>query len=200
MSLASKLSQFRAESEEGNQMEKMDLIRQMSLAELSKETIQFGKAKVGQPFPQAYQDTKWTEWFVGQYEKSTKEAHAKYITYVEKKLDQEIEMSKGKGKGKKPVIKMSEKKMTSEEIRGAQKVTESEASSWEAIKDELSDQESFHLEPHGMPELTDHVDQLQEGHRELNNRVTQMENVLQEVLHHVKNLSMQPPQWRLTHK
>ena len=37
---------------------------------------------MGMPFPEAFSDHKWTDWFVSQYEKSTKEAHQKFIMYA----------------------------------------------------------------------------------------------------------------------
>lgn len=74
--------------------------KKLTLKELEAEKIAFGKAKLGVPFSEAFADYKWAEWFIGQYEKSTKEAHQKYVMYVEKKLDQEIKEEKDKKNSK----------------------------------------------------------------------------------------------------
>lgn len=65
-------------------------IKAMDLATLEQETIGFGKAHLRQPFPQAFEDHGWTDWFVKSYEWSGKESHVKYLTYVEKRLDHKI--------------------------------------------------------------------------------------------------------------
>ena len=78
---------LRAKKETSHAADRLTEIKHMSLEELDKETIQFGKAKAGVKFAKAFEDHKWTEWFVSQYEKSDKIAHQKYIAYVEKRLD-----------------------------------------------------------------------------------------------------------------
>ena len=90
MALSQKLKSYRNANEETNTEGQLKSVRQMSLADLEKEVIQFGKAKCGQTFKTAFEDGRWTDWFVTTYESSTKIEHAKYITYVSKRLDAEI--------------------------------------------------------------------------------------------------------------
>lgn len=74
-------------------------IQKMALEELSEESINSGKAKRGMKFPQAFEDNRWTDWFVGTYEDSPKEEHQKYVVYVDQRLDAGSLQSKGHTKG-----------------------------------------------------------------------------------------------------
>lgn len=63
----------------------------------------FRKAKIGQPFPEAFKDSAWTAWFIWtyEYEKSTKPEHQLSVQYLLKRLGMEIkaEHTKGYSKG-----------------------------------------------------------------------------------------------------
>eukprot|EP00435_Cladocopium_sp_Y103_P015268 s676_g3.t1 len=90
MSIAQKLKQYRAITEDQCSEERMKAIQNMTTDELEKETISFGKANIGMTFSEVFKDHRWTDWFVTTYEQSKKEGHVKYVTYVCKCLDAEI--------------------------------------------------------------------------------------------------------------
>ena len=79
-SLTEKLQLLRAKKETDHAADRLVEIKRMSLADLEKATIQFGKAKAGMKFAQAFEDSKWTDWFVSQHEKSEKIAHQRYTS------------------------------------------------------------------------------------------------------------------------
>ena len=89
-SIAQKLQTFREGQKKTDTQVELQQIKGLSLEQLSAEKISFGKAKLGQEFPKAFNDHAWTDWFVQTYEKSTKPSHQMYIQYVEKRLNAEI--------------------------------------------------------------------------------------------------------------
>eukprot|EP00435_Cladocopium_sp_Y103_P009939 s2791_g2.t1 len=84
MSISQKLKQFRQVQDGQCSEERIKAIYQMALVDLESEVISFGKAKMGVPFKTAFEDNRWTDWFVTTYETSTKESHVKYVAYVSK--------------------------------------------------------------------------------------------------------------------
>eukprot|EP00435_Cladocopium_sp_Y103_P052793 s935_g16.t1 len=182
MSIAQKLKQYRNASEEQCSEERMKAIYQMTIDELEKEVISFGKAKVGVPFTEAFQDGRWTDWFVTTYEKSQKEGHAKYVAYVSKRLDAEINMDaierKSAQKSDQPVTpkitKQSQPPMLSKK--------EKEDFEDESLSEFIPIMESqSHLEEQVMV--------MQEENNNLRGRMTQIEMALQDLIKHVKNLT-----------
>eukprot|EP00435_Cladocopium_sp_Y103_P062876 s1136_g24.t1 len=174
MSLSQKLKTFRESTEGVNSAEKLKALEQMTLQELEGETIQFGKAKLGLPFPQAFEDGRWTDWFVTSYEKSTKIEHAKYVMYVTKRLDAEIEAEKGTRKIK-----------TQPKAKVIPKITKAESAWEEDLEEEFSE---FMPISEGIPNahLEEQVSIVQEENQNLRQRMTQIEMALQELIIHVK--------------
>ena len=68
----------------------LEQVNQMTLEDLSRETIQFGQAKKGLSFLEAFKDHSWADWFISHYEKSDKPQHRKFIRFVELTLDAEV--------------------------------------------------------------------------------------------------------------
>ena len=64
--------QYRETKRRKTPAEGIQKIRLMPVEVLAKDKISFGKAKIGQPFPEAFKDSAWTAWFIWTYEKSTK--------------------------------------------------------------------------------------------------------------------------------
>ena len=79
-SVSQMLQKFREGQEKVEQKEDVTKIRHMFLEILSKEKITFGKAKVGQMFPEVFQDAKWRDWFIRTYENSAKPDHQKFVS------------------------------------------------------------------------------------------------------------------------
>lgn len=176
-SVAQKLQTFRESQKTSDGQIEITKIKAMTLEQLSQEKISFGKAKLGQSFPKVFQDHAWTDWFVQTYEKSTKPAHQMYIQYVEKCLNQEIE------KEFKPIPRKTIPKETS-------KNAEAEAESWDQISETDMTQE-FEMAGVGkLIQVEDQVTSLTLQNQNLASRMTQIEMSMQELLHHVRNLSV----------
>jgi ABC-type uncharacterized transport system permease subunit len=179
MALSQKLKSYRSANEETNTEDQLKSVRQMSLADLEKEVIQFGKAKCGQTFRTAFEDGRWTDWFVTTYESSTKIEHAKYITYVSKRLDAEIAADtkkyKNEGLSKKGSLPTTSKTSPKEEP------------GWEEAS-ELSEFVPI-METSQSALLEEQVSIVQEENHNLRGRMTQIEMAIQELITHVKALT-----------
>ena len=120
-----------------------------------------------------------TDWFVSAYEKSPKPAHQLFIHYVEKRLDMEIQkdLSSGRNTKVKNVTKKSPEMLAAE------------VSSWDEMSEPDPTQE---FEIHGVSKINqmeDQVNSLQQN-QNMAQRMTQVEMALQEVLQHVRGLSV----------
>ena len=177
-SLTEKLQALRAKTEVDQTADQLEEIKKMSLSQLEKETIQFGKAKLGQKFTEAYSDHKWTEWFVTQYEKSDKVAHQKFISYVEKRLDHEIETSPSNVKN----FKKANKPVSSEAswcpVKGEDLQSEESA-------EEMSQKIGTNMK---MSVMEGQVGALMEENKMIHHRMGNIEGVLNELIEHVKAL------------
>ena len=173
-SLTEKLQARRTKTEINQTADQLEEIKKMSLPQLEKETIQFGKAKLGQKFTEAYSDHKWTEWFVTQYEKSDKVAHQKFISYVEKRLDHEIETSPNNVKN----FKKANKPVSSEAswcpVKGEDLQSDDSA-------EDMSQKISTNMK---MSVMEDQVGALMEENKMMGN----IEGILNELIEHVKAL------------
>ena len=149
----------------------------MTLEQLSQESISFGKVKLGQAFPKVFMDSAWTDWFIQTYEKSLKPAHQKYVQYVEKRLNAEIEKD----------FKPTARKMPPKEV---QKAAEVEAESWDQISETDMAQEYEIAGVSKLLQVEDQVSSLALQNQNLAGRMTQIEMSMQELLHHVRNLSV----------
>eukprot|EP00435_Cladocopium_sp_Y103_P047113 s2174_g13.t1 len=158
-------------------------VQKMTLAELETETIQFGKAKYGQTFPTAFKDGKWTDWFVTTYEHSSKIEHVKYVTYVTKRLDAEIEMDRQKGKKKSSAASKSAPAPKLESAWDAPEVDEGDSEFSEFIPILDSPQQVM---------IGEQLSIVQEENHNLRGRMTQIEMAIQELIQHVKAMKTEP--------
>ena len=183
-SIQEQLKAFRESQQKSTDQYELIKIQKMSLEELSAEKIAFGKAKIGQPFEKVFQDAAWTDWFVQTYEKSPKPAHQLYIKYVEKRLNAEItediQKNKANTKGAKLIPKTAQ----------GSEMTAAEVTSWDEISEPDLTQE---FELPGISKLNQVEDQVSSLHlqnQNLVNRMTQMEMTMQELLQHIRGLSV----------
>ena len=86
-----RLQQLRRQQKASQDSVTAEDVKKMTLEELAKEEITFGKTHVGTPFPEMFLNHGYTDWFVGTYHDSPKPAHMKYVRYVELRLDQELQ-------------------------------------------------------------------------------------------------------------
>ena len=87
-SVSQMLQKFRDSQLKEDQKDVISKIRLIPLETLEKEKITFGQAKLGMPFPEVFQDAKWTDWFIRTYEKSGKPEHQMFVQYVTKRIDE----------------------------------------------------------------------------------------------------------------
>lgn len=178
-SVSQKLKSFRESQEKDNAKDEITKIKAMSLEELAMEKIAFGRAKLGQSFETVFQDHQWTDWFVSTYEKSPKPAHQLFVHFVEKRLNQEALKNHKKGY---PSTKDNSKKST--------ETMAAEVNSWDEISEPDFSQEFEIPGVSKINQMEDQVASLQMQNQNMTNRMTQVEMVLQEVLQHVRGLSV----------
>lgn len=183
-SIQQQLKAFRESQQKPTDQYELIKIQKMSLEELAAEKIAFGKAKMGQSFEKVFQDASWTDWFVQTYEKSPKPAHQLYIKYVEKRLNAEItediQKNKVNAKGAKLIPKAAQ----------GSEMTAAEVTSWDEISEPDLTQE---FEVPGISKLNQVEDQVSSLHLQNQNlvhRMTQMEMTMQELLQHIRGLSV----------
>lgn len=181
MSISERLTQFRKENETQTTAEKINEIKGMSLSELEKMKIEFGTAKKGMPFAQAFQDHGWTDWFVKTYEWSGKLSHVKFITYVEKKLDQEVKEAHMKPK----------KIASATEERPKEKKSAPSASteqSWE-MPSESEDDGHFQM-MFNQKDLEERMGYMAQENQQLHQRMASMEMAIHELVNHMKGMAV----------
>ena len=182
MSISQKLKQFRQVQDGQCSEERIKAIYQMALVDLESEVISFGKAKMGVPFKTAFEDNRWTDWFVSTFETSTKESHVKYVAYVSKRLDAEINQEAIERKAIKSVAKPVSPKITKTEPPKMHHFQKEEIDGDESLSEFIP-----------IMETTSHVEEqmqiMHEENQNLRGRMTNIEMAIQELIQHVKNLS-----------
>ena len=179
-SVATKLSQYREGQRKIESKDEMGRIQEMTLDKLAKERISFGKAKVGQAFPEVFEDHSWTDWFIRTYEKSPKSQHQMYVQYVLKRLDHEIAQSVTKNQVK-----------NSEKMKECRASASADSDAWDQIS-ELDPVETFFEmpAPAKIQQVEEQMGNLSMENKQLASRITNMEMAMQEVLMHVRQLSV----------
>lgn len=179
MSVKQKLQAFRRTVKEVDVEEELEKVEKMTLSELEKEVIEFGTAKLKMPFPEAFKDHKWTDWFVGYYETSKKVSHRKYVKYVEKRLDQEIQTDKEK-KGYKDYVEQTHQK----------KSTATSSNPGEETWDMIAPVDIEEEDPGALMHLHEEMNYIRTENAQLRGRLGNMEMAIQELVHHIKGLSV----------
>jgi hypothetical protein len=179
-SVATKLFQFREGQKKIESKDEMGRIQDMTLEQLAKERISFGKAKMGQAFPAVFEDHSWTDWFIRTYEKSPKPQHQLYVQYVLKRLDHEIVQNMAKNQVK-----------SSEKLKDRRASASADSDVWDQIS-ELDPVEAFFEmpAPAKIQQVEGQVGNLSIENQQLAHRITNMEMAMQEVLMHVRQLSV----------
>lgn len=179
-SVATKLTQYREGQKKIESKDEMGRIQAMTLEQLAKERVAFGKAKMGQTFPEVFEDHSWTDWFIRAYEKSLKPQHQMYVQYVLKCLDHEIAQDMTKNQTKK-----------SEKMKECRATASADSDVWDQIS-ELDPVENFFEmpAPAKIQQVEEQVGNLSMENKQLASRITNMEMAMQEVLMHVRQLSV----------
>lgn len=81
--LADRFKKLSAKNKDTNDEQELEKVQRMTLEELSRECINFGKTYVGRPFPSMMDNTRYVTWFVSNYKHSRQPHHAKFIRYIQ---------------------------------------------------------------------------------------------------------------------
>lgn len=153
--LANRLRRVTTDLEETETMEQVLL---MSYAELGKAPIKFGTAKKGMPFREVVKDVRYTTWFSETYPNSQKLEHRKFLHYVKLHVE---ELEKAPHTRPKSAAKSTAKP----KAQPTETPPLSESSEDEELWDKLS------------------VPNPEVG--ELQQRMSRMENVMEQILAHL---------------
>lgn len=176
MSVSQRMRQYTLNQKEQQAIESLDRIEAMTLEELSKEKIAFGTAHVGETFPEAFEFHGWVDWFTSRYEKSPKPAHRKFVRYVELRLDtlEEPGPSKAAKDKKKPTG--SQKPLTPPPVTETDQISEDE---WENMSSTVQ-----------MADMQEQMTNMNQANLQLHHRVNNMEMAMQEILEHVRKMTI----------
>ncbi|CAJ1353329.1 unnamed protein product, partial [Effrenium voratum] len=154
-------------------------IADMDLEELETCVISFGDTKKGMIFPKAFQDMAWTTFVVSRFQNSEKREHQEFLRYVqlrvemdEKKevIDKSVQFLRTKGYPKAKAKSMSQHSTMHSHEEPV--LPEEEPDEWEALVEQ---------------ETGEHTNR--EEMNMLQSRMLYMENALQEVIGHLRNLT-----------
>ncbi|CAJ1451338.1 unnamed protein product [Effrenium voratum] len=149
------------------------------MEELETCVISFGDTKKGMIFPKAFQDMVWTTFVVSRFQNSEKREHQKFLRYVqlrmemdEKKevIDKSVQFLRTKGYPKAKAKSMSQHSTMHSHEEPV--LPEEEPDEWEALVEQ---------------ETGEHTNR--EEMNMLQSRMLYMENALQEVIGHLRNLT-----------
>ena len=161
------------------EMQSLESFQKMSLSEMKQLTVDFGEKYRGQSYLTAFQDSRWAEWFVNTYSKSTKINHQKFLMFVEKQLDAEA--------GECPCPDKpypSQGKVTPEKIKLAVKpVIDPGLTEWDNVSEE--NMPSSHV-----LDLQEQMSNMQANHHNMHQRMCGIENAVQDLITHIKGLQV----------
>ena len=152
----------------------------MTLEALSKEKISFGTAKIGQPFPEVFKDSAWTDWFIRTYEKSIKPEHQLYVQYVTKRLDVEIKAEHTKGYHQAAQSVLADHR----------RLASGESEVWDQVSEPAFFTDFDMPGINKLQQVEDQVANLNIENQNLASRMAVVEMAMQEILRHAKGLEV----------
>ncbi len=182
--LADRFRQVTGKTPANVEDQEYEKVQNMTLEELSKECINFGKTYVGRLFPTMMSETRYVTWFVNNYKDSRRPGHAKFIKYIQLYVaDKEKNPLQAKTKGKAApsqsqgyyVEKMMEPPTPTSQYSEAEESDPMDPlpnGSWEEVEPPLLQQPNVEMQI------------MQE-------RLHQMEEMMQQVLHHLNQQANQ---------
>jgi hypothetical protein len=179
--VAQKLQQYREAQKKVDSLDEIEKIQAMTVEQLSQERISFGKSKIGQKFEEVFKDGSWTDWFVTTYEKSPKPQHQMYILYVLKRLDQEIM----KGFGEEDTKNKKEEISCHSGAKGSTEIL-----TWDQVSEVDACQEFEMPNTTKLQQVEEQMLNLNMENKNLASRITNIEMNMQELLHHIRQMSV----------
>ena len=153
-------------------------IMEMNLEELQECRIDFGKAHLNKQFKEMTGELKYLTWFAETYGSSQKISHVKFLRFIElhlNKIENQMNHASSKAKAK------PKAKAMGTNVPRAQDRPEIPHDPWHPSSDE-EELESVPWEPvtHG------------EEMNQMNNRMSEMESALQQILNHLNSSAQRP--------
>eukprot|EP00435_Cladocopium_sp_Y103_P067663 s141_g30.t1 len=168
----------KAQKKEINQ----EVNQSMTLQELETEKILFGEAKKGKTFAEAFKDTAWVEFILSRFETSGKSEHMMFIQYVKLRMADMTNDIK-----ELPVKKPAEPKSGYKKPSTQSDVPPVPSDVWEELQITEGDPMMSEML---VPQLHDEMQDLRQSNMNLHNRVGQVEMVMQEILEHVRKMTV----------
>lgn len=185
--VSQRLKGYLKENKQAQEEVDLEAVQWMSLKDLKQERVAFGTAKKGLLFTEAFKDHGWTDWFVSNYEKSNKVAHRKYVRFVELTLNEELEKDPQVRESEKqnpPKVMVPKAKTTAVKSKAAPSKSD-DAASWTQV-DQVDPEESEPDLDFAVDHLEEEVVMMKAESREVNARLANLEQVMQEVITHLK--------------
>eukprot|EP00435_Cladocopium_sp_Y103_P075501 s304_g58.t2 len=157
----------------------------LTLEELAPEIIAFGQKHQGKSFEEAWGDQEWVQFMISRYQTSTKEAHRRFLRYVELKVEDMESQQTVQPRTNQPVVTarlQARPKPMPKSI-----ATPSHISS-------LDGDEDWDVEPETYsPEIMGHPPPIPmaENMAALQTRMLHMETALSRVIQHIEDQAMQ---------
>ena len=167
------------------EQEVRDDLSHLTLQELENEVISFGEAHMGQTFAEAWSDQEWVKFMTSRYRKSSKEAHMRFLRFVELKIEKmEAEMQQRPVMPKSQGPMVPKAKCRPKAAPSYTMVHHGEAidiSSQAGVESVVSETEMYEaMTTTAQVEQQEMIDALQA-------RMGNMEDALQKVIYHLEN-------------
>jgi len=146
-------------------------IQAMPYEELQMFQMDFGKAKLGQPFKEIVKDNRYVTWFTESYKDSKKPCHLRLLRFIHLHVERLETNATLQPKAK---AKSAVRPTTS---------TQAKPTLEEELEDELEDPEMWEqIQPYH------HEETFNPAMEEMQHRMSQVENVMQQVLNHLAKM------------
>jgi len=182
--LADRFKKLTVQNQTDDDEQEFEKVQHMTLEELSKEKIDFGKTHVGKLFPTMMGDTRYVTWFVNSYKDSRRPNHAKFIRYIQLYVA-DLEKNPRQTKPKAATKAKAKSGPTPNQGYYAKKATET------TMPPEISSEEEEFDPMDPLPSGSwEEVDAFQNYHtnmevQNMQERLSRMEDVMQQVLQHL---------------
>eukprot|EP00435_Cladocopium_sp_Y103_P073407 s3_g43.t1 len=152
----------------------------LTLEELSGEKISFGQKHQGRTHLEAWEDQEWVQFMVSRYQGSTKEAHRRFLRFVELKVE-EMERSQA-------VIPRASRSGGGHQLQARPKVVAKSMATPSHISSLDGDEDwDVELEMYAPMTTNQQPDLLTENVTALQARMLNMENALSRVIQHIED-------------
>ena len=178
--LSDQLSRLQKSMEKGETEKDLQEFLNLPVEQMAIHKIQFGKAKLGMTFEKAFSDLAWTKFVTSKYGDSDKKEHRMFVTYAQLRTEQEIQaldLDQWESECSEPPVPVKAPPMTAVKSKACPSMKASQQGY--ASSSQLSQSDP-----------ANEINILQ-------GRMDQMEGTLQEVVLHLRNLTVSAQQWTL---